>query len=84
MDLQHYLGEEWIDYKVVNYYVNDKNPKEGSRSTANSRVFRCTSCNSPYESRSINSSGHAKGNRYLPDSVFKNVPLDRGDCGFCG
>jgi len=84
MDLQHYLGEEWIDYKAVNYYVNSKKSRDGGQSMVASKVFRCANCNVAYETKSTSAGGRLEGNRKLPDVVFDNVPLHKGECGLCG
>tara|TARA_R100001079_G_C4301969_1_gene91531 strand:+ start:53 stop:469 length:417 start_codon:yes stop_codon:yes gene_type:complete len=84
MDLQHYLGEEWIDYKAVNYYVNSKKSRDGGQSMVASKVFRCVNCKVAYETKSTSAGGRLEGNRKLPDVVFDNVPLHKGECGLCG
>ena len=83
MDLQHYLGEEWIDYKAVNYYVNNKKSRDGGQSMVASKVFRCTECRDAYETNSMQSGGRNTGNKILPSTVFDNVPLHKGECGLC-
>ena len=82
MDLQHYLGEEWIDYKAVNYYVNNKKSRDGGQSMVASKVFRCVDCKIAYETKSTSAGGHLEGNKKLPDVVFDNVPLEKSECGF--
>jgi len=82
-DLQHYLGEDWIDYDTVNYYVNDKKSRDGGQSMVASKVLKCTDCNRAYETRVVGSRGTFI-NRYLPNLVFNNVPLESGECGICG
>lgn len=83
MDLQYYLGESWIDYKAVNYEVNNKKSKEGGQAMIASKALKCIKCSKPYETKVVGSRG-AFVNRYLPVAVFNNVPLDNGECGLCG
>ena len=83
-DLQHYLGEKWIDYSVVNYYVNDKKSRDGSRGSMSSVVLKCSTCSKAYETKSMGAGSNYLSNKILPKVVFKNVPLDEGDCGLCG
>jgi hypothetical protein len=75
MDLQHYLGEEWI---------NDKASRDGGQSKVASKVFRCTKCSNAYETNAMQSGGRNIGNRILPSTVFDNVPIHKGECGLCG
>ena len=83
MDLQYYLGEDWIDYKAVNYYVNDKKSRDGGQSMVASEVLRCTECSTAYETKVVGSRG-SYVNRHLPNMVYNKIPLKEGECGLCG
>ena len=84
LDIEHYLGSDWIDWDCVNYSVNDKSSKKGAKSRAVSSVYRCTKCSRPYQEKVSKPTGSRSINSILSSTMFKNIPLDKGDCGFCG
>jgi len=81
-DLLYYLGDDWIDWENVKFGVN-KTSRKGNIITM-SKVLRCISCFMPYQTKTSSSKGNTGGNKILPQSIFHNVPLEKGECGFCG
>ena len=81
-DLLYYLGDDWIDWENVKFGVN-KTSRTGNITTM-SKVLRCISCFMPYQTKTSSSRGNTEGNKILPQSIFHNVPLEKGECGFCG
>tara|TARA_R110002050_G_scaffold429_3_gene2967 strand:+ start:567 stop:1007 length:441 start_codon:yes stop_codon:yes gene_type:complete len=91
-DLEHYLGEDWIDWdcvyipaKATESYRKRKSIKIKERSSA--KLFRCVKCKRAYESGVLglfSGSSTERADTYLNPSVFNNVPLDKKDCDSCG
>ena len=91
-DLIYYLGEDWIDWKCLDFpnysksgkYKIPKGKKQSKKHRSNSEVFRCLKCKRPYETKSMDSGGRIVGDRYLNPNIFNNVPLNKKDCDSCG
>lgn len=81
-DIEFYLGKDWIDWKVAKVNINNKS-RVGTRFNSQPSVpMRCVKCERAYETRAFNGYGMV-GNKILPESVFRRVPLSRGECGMC-
>lgn len=87
-DLVHYLGHDWVDWECVDVPFASKEvyrtKASVNRDRTNSKVYRCTKCLKAYETKVIGGSGNLIPDRYLPETVFVNVPLDKKECVNCG
>ena len=86
-DLAYYLGDDWIDWKVIKNYggheSSSRKTSQDSKKVISSVPLRCSKCNKAFETKSMGCGTRITGNNILPDSIFKNVPLDKGECGLC-
>jgi|TARA_X000001388_G_C2223101_1_gene120041 hypothetical protein len=80
LDIQHYLGDEWIDYEAIRGRGAVQGVAMQSTSTS---VYRCGKCFKPYQTGVDYTSRKGKGNAYVNGVVFINVPLERKECGLC-
>ena len=80
-DIAHYLGDDWIDWDVVKFSVNDTSR---NKIETFSKVFRCILCGEAYQTKSITSSGKSLGTSILKTSMFNKIPMQKGECGLCG
>ena len=81
-DIEFYLGSDWIDWDCTKIEVNDTSLRGGKIATK-SKVLRCNSCGEAYQTHTIDAAGKkiGNGNVILSDTLFRNVPLYKGECG---
>tara|TARA_R100000008_G_C3575041_1_gene164671 strand:+ start:42 stop:449 length:408 start_codon:yes stop_codon:yes gene_type:complete len=81
LDIQYFLGDDWIDYGCVPAVgtKRDKLPP-----SVGSKVYRCGKCRSAYQTRTLDSAGNNLGNTILRQDMFNIIPLDIKECGLCG
>jgi len=81
LNIEHYLGKDWIDWEAVKYSITDKSR---IKIESLSKVYRCSICKNPYQTKSITSGGKSLGTQLLRKSMFAKIPMEEGECGICG
>ena len=81
LDLEYYLGKDWIDWEIVKRSITKTSR---IRIDMHSKVYRCSKCDEAYETNTPSSGKKSIGNAMLRSSIFKNLPMEKGECGICG
>ena len=81
-DIAYFLGDDWVDWVTIRDVGGSQ--LAGRKMTYSTSVpSRCGKCNRAFETRAMTTGTRIGGNRLLPQSTFKNVPLEAGECGMC-
>ena len=81
-DIEYYLGSDWIDWNTIKVNLNNTTRIGAMNRRIPSVPMRCDICDTPFETKAF-TGGKMTGNKILPESVFRRVPLLRGECGMC-
>ena len=81
LDLEYYLGKDWIDWEVVKRSITKTTR---IKIETFSKVYRCSDCGEAYQTNTATSGKKSIGNSIIKNSLFKKLPMEKGECGICG